>query len=127
MIKRHSVVFQASIYISTMSVSLVVLVVIFHTATDLVRLDLFTQEEVRSTIWERVEIEDEYKGLVIGKRRAILREISGQTGANLTIRDGEIYIIRGNEEQRKLAKVRIGTIVVSKYYNRASDRVREKN
>ena len=79
-------------------------------------LNLFTQEDVRSTTLERVEIEDEYKGYVIGKRRAILREISGQTGANLIIKDGEINITRGNEEQRKLAKVHIGTIVVSKYY-----------
>ena len=71
---------------------------------------------MQSTIWERVEIEHEYKGYVIGKRQANLREISGQTGAKLIVKDGEIYIILGNKEQRKLAKVHIGTIVVSQYY-----------
>ena len=71
---------------------------------------------MHSTIWERVEIEEEYKGYVIGKRQGNLREIIGQTGAKLIVSDGEVYIIRGNEEQRKLAKVHIGTIVVSQYY-----------
>lgn len=79
------------------------------------RFNFFIQEKVQSTIWERVEIEDEYKGLVIGKRQSTLREISGQTGAHIILNDGEIYIIRGNKEQRKLAKVHIGTIVVSQY------------
>ena len=80
------------------------------------RFNFFTQEEVQSTIWERVEIEDEYKGYVIGKRQANLRKISGQTGAKFNVNDGEVYIIRGNKEQRKLAKVHIRTVVVSQCY-----------
>ena len=71
---------------------------------------------MQSTIWERVEIKDEYKGYIIGKRQANLREITGQTGAKLIVNNEEVYIIRGNKEQRKLAKVHIGTMVVSQCY-----------
>lgn len=62
--------------------------------------------------WERVDIEDKFKRLVIGKQRAKLREINDQSGAKVISKDGELYIILGTDEQRKLAKMLIGTVVV---------------
>ena len=73
------------------------------------------QKDVQSRMkWERVDIEDKYKRFVIGKQGAKLREISMQTGAKVILKDRrDVYILLGNEEQRKQARVLIGTIVVS--------------
>ena len=75
------------------------------------------QKDVQSTIWERLEIEDKYKGLVLGKGRSKLREISAKTGAKVICKGarGDVYIILGNEEQRTRAKVQIGNVVVGTY------------
>ena len=63
--------------------------------------------------WEElVEIPDRYKGRVIGKHRATLREIENQTGVKRFVKDGEVYIVRGTQQQRRHAKRNIGTIVV---------------
>ena len=71
---------------------------------------------MQSTTWELVEIQDEHKGLVIGKRGARLQEISAQSGANVIRMDGQVYITLGTEDQRKLAKLHIGDIVVGSCY-----------
>lgn len=59
-----------------------------------------------------VEIPAEYKGLIIGKGGANLREISEQTGAEVSRRRGEVYITSGTENQREQAKVNIGIKLV---------------
>lgn len=65
----------------------------------------------------------EYKGLVIGRGGDKLREISTQTGAKviLKVADGEVsaevYIVSGTEEQRQLAKLKIGLIIVGRAVN----------
>lgn len=59
-----------------------------------------------------VEIAAEYKGLIIGKGGANLREISEQTGAEVSRRRGEVYITSGTEHQREQAKVNIGIKLV---------------
>ena len=75
------------------------------------------QEDVQSRmVWERVDIEDEYKRFVIGKQGAKLREISNQSGAKVILKDREVYILLGNEEQRKQARVHIGSIVVGRFF-----------
>ena len=65
-------------------------------------------------MWEHLKIEEKYKGFVIGKGGAKLREIYNQTGAKVICNsdDTELYIIFGSEEQRKLAKVQIGESLV---------------
>ena len=63
-----------------------------------------------------MDIEDEYKSFVIGKQRAKLKEISTKTGAKVILKDGEVHIILGNEEQRKQARVHIGAIVVGIFF-----------
>ena len=65
-------------------------------------------------MWEHLKIEEKYKGFVIGKRGAKLREIYNQTGAKVIYNsdDTELYIILGSEEQRKLAKIQIGESLV---------------
>ena len=67
-------------------------------------------------VWERVDIEDDYKRYVIGKQGAKLREISNQTGTKVILKDKEVYILLGNEEQRKQARLHIGTIVVGRFF-----------
>ena len=73
------------------------------------------QEEVKRGIWELVEIPDEYKGIIIGKGGANLREISEQTGAEVSRRRGEVYITNGTEHQREQAKVNIGIKLVRSF------------
>ena len=63
-------------------------------------------------VYERVDTEDKYKSIVIGKQGSKLREISTQTGAKVILKDAEVYIPLGNEEQRKQARVHIGNLVV---------------
>ena len=70
---------------------------------------------LQSTFWERLEIEDKYKGLVVGKGRSKLKEISAKTGAKVICKDADVYIIQGNVEQRTRAKVQIGNVVVGTY------------
>ena len=78
-------------------------------------MECFSKEEIKRGTWELVEIPDEYKGMIIGKGGAILREISKQTGAEVTRRrGGEVYIISGTEQQREQAKVNIGIRLVGK-------------
>ena len=67
-------------------------------------------------VWERVDIEDDYKRYVIGKQGAKLREISIQTGTKVILKDREVYILLGNEEQRKQARLHIATIVVGRFF-----------
>ena len=61
-----------------------------------------------------MDIPAKYKGLIIGKGGANLREISNQTGAEVTRESGEVYIIYGTEQQREQAKVNIGIKVVGR-------------
>lgn len=68
-------------------------------------------EELENKWEELVEIPDRYKGRVIGKQRATLHEIENQTGVKLFVKDGEVYIVRGTQQQRRHAKRNIGTIV----------------
>ena len=62
-----------------------------------------------------MEIPDEYKGLVIGKKGSNLKRISSQTGAKVIRKDREVYIVSGTEEQRQKAKVHIKIAIVSNY------------
>lgn len=62
-----------------------------------------------------MEIPVEYKGIIIGKGGATLREISEQTGA-VSRRKGEVYIISGTEHQREQAKVNIGIRLVRRSF-----------
>lgn len=63
-----------------------------------------------------MEIPVEYKGIIIGKGGATLREISEQTGAEVSRRKGEVYIISGTEHQREQAKVNIGIRLVRRSF-----------
>ena len=63
---------------------------------------------------ELVEVPREYKGLVLGKRGRTLKNISTQTGAKVILRDEEVYIVSGTEEQRQQATLHIKTIIVSR-------------
>ena len=79
-------------------------------ATPLCKLKLLpfsSQEEIKINTWEEVEIPDEYKGLIIGKRGANLRVISKETGAEVTRKGGEVYVTKGTEQQRDKAKLYI--------------------
>ncbi|KAL9975391.1 hypothetical protein ACROYT_G012548 [Oculina patagonica] len=71
------------------------------------KLILEKVEEIKRGTWELVDIPDGYKGLIIGKGGAKLREISNQTGAEVIRKSGEVYIISGTEHQREKAKVLI--------------------
>lgn len=64
------------------------------------------------TTREKVEIPTEYKGFVIGKYGANLLRISKETGAEVIRERGEVYIIRGNKQQRDQAKLLIERRVV---------------
>ena len=73
------------------------------------------QKDGQGTFWELVEIQDKYKGIVIGKRQARLKEISAQSGATVICKDGDVQIISGTEEERKHARELIGTKVVGPF------------
>lgn len=62
---------------------------------------------------ELVEIAAEYKGLVIGAGGDNLRNISTKTGAKLIRKNGEVYIVSGNRQERQQAKLVIGISIVS--------------
>ena len=72
----------------------------------------FSQQELNNNREELVEIPNTFKGRVIGKYRATLRQIETQTEVKLIVKDGEVYIVRGTQQQRRHAKMNIGTIVV---------------
>ena len=74
------------------------------------------QDSAKRRRRELVKVENQFKGLVIGKTAAKLRHISAQSGARVILdrEDLEIYIISGTEEEREYAKVLIGELVVSK-------------
>ena len=63
---------------------------------------------------ELVDVPSKYKGLVMGKGGDNLRKISTQTGAKVTRKDGEVYIVSGTEDQRQQAKMNINMMIVSK-------------
>jgi len=65
--------------------------------------------------WELVEIPDQFKGLIIGKGGANLREIYKQTGAEVTRNHGEVHIISGTEEQREHVKDIIALKLVGRF------------
>lgn len=69
-------------------------------------------EEVSSG--ELVEIPEQYKGLVFGKKGKNLKDISTHTGAKLVGKDNGVFIVRGTPEQRVQAKVQIKGKIVSK-------------
>ena len=69
-------------------------------------------EEVSSG--ELVEIPEQYKGLVFGKKGKNLKDISTHTGAKLVGKDNGVFIVTGTPEQRVQAKVRIKEKIVSK-------------
>lgn len=54
----------------------------------------------------------------MGKGGDNLRDISTQTGAKVTRKDGEVYIASGTEQQRQHAKLYISTIIVSSFLHR---------
>ena len=62
-----------------------------------------------------MEIPDEFKGSIIGKGGANLREIHKQTGAEVTRKHGEVYIISGTKEQREHVKEIIALRVVGRF------------
>ena len=76
----------------------------------------FVQDTAKRRRRELVKVENQFKGLVMGKTAAKLQHISAQSGARVILdrEDLEIYIISGTEEEREYAKVLIGKIVVSK-------------
>lgn len=49
---------------------------------------------------------------MIGKWKAKLRELETQTGVKLIVKEREVYIVRGTEQQRRQVKISIGLIVV---------------
>ena len=51
---------------------------------------------------------------MFGKWGKNLREISDSTGAEVIRRNGEVFIIKGTEEQREQARVQIKVKIVSK-------------
>ena len=63
---------------------------------------------------ELVDVPSKYKGLVMGTGGDNLRKISTQTGAKVTRKDGEVYIVSGTEDQRQQAKMNINMMIVSK-------------
>ena len=65
-------------------------------------------------VCEPVDIPDGYKGIIIGKGGANLREISKQTGAEVTRIGGEVHIVNGTEEQREHVKVIVAMKVVGR-------------
>lgn len=60
-----------------------------------------------------MEIAVEYKGLVIGVGGDNLRNISTKTGAKVIRKNGEVYIVSGNKQERQQAKLLIGISIVS--------------
>lgn len=54
----------------------------------------------------------------MGKGGDNLRDISTQTGAKVTRKDGEVYIASGTEQQQQQAKLYISTIIVSSFLHR---------
>lgn len=70
------------------------------------------QEELKDNWDELIEIPDRHKGRVIGKWKTKLRELETETGVRLFVKEREVYIVRGTEQQRRRAKISIGKIVV---------------
>ena len=60
-----------------------------------------------------MKVPGEFKGVVIGKDGANLRQISTKTGAEVTRIEGNICIVSGTDKQREAAKVQIKRMVVS--------------
>lgn len=75
-------------------------------------LDFPSQEEIKLTRWQKVEIPTEYYGLVIGRHEANLLEISKETGAEVTRIRGKVHIIQGTKQQRDHVKLLIKRRVV---------------
>ena len=75
-------------------------------------LDFSSQEEIKLTRWQKVEIPTEYYGLVIGRHGANLLEISKETGAEVTRIRGKVHIIQGTKQQRDHVKLLIKRRVV---------------
>ena len=69
-------------------------------------------EEVSSG--ELMEIPEQYRGFVFGKKGRNLKDISTRTGAKLVGKDNGVFIVRGTAEQRVQAKVQIKEKIVSK-------------
>ena len=82
----------------------------------MIRYVFFIQDSAKREIRELIKVEDQFKGLVIGKKTAKLQHISAQSGAKVILDRGEIYIISGTGEEREYAKVLIGDTVVGKSY-----------
>ena len=61
-----------------------------------------------------MEVPKEYKGLVFGKGGKHLMDISNNTGAKVIRRNGEVFIIKGTEEERERARIEIKVKIVSK-------------
>ena len=75
-------------------------------------LDFSSQEEIKLTRWQKVEIPTEYYGLVIGRHEANLLEISKETGAEVTRIRGKVHIIQGTKQQRDHVELLIKRRVV---------------
>ncbi|PFX13629.1 putative serine/threonine-protein kinase pats1, partial [Stylophora pistillata] len=71
-------------------------------------------EEIEINTSEKVEIPSEYKGLIIGRLGANLRELSKETGAEITRKDWEVYITKGTKKQREHVKLLIGIKIICK-------------
>lgn len=69
------------------------------------------QAELNHNWDELVEIPDRYKGKVIGVGKTNLRKIETQTGVRLSVKEQEIFIVHGTEQQRRHAKMSIGETV----------------
>ena len=75
-------------------------------------LDFSSQEEIKLTRWQKVEIPTEYYGSVIGRHEANLLEISKETGAEVTRIRGKVHIIQGTKQQRDHVELLIKRRVV---------------
>ena len=74
-----------------------------------------SQEEIEINNIEVVEIPSGYTGLIIGRHGANLRELSNETGAEVTRKDGEVRITKGTKKQRMQVKQLIGIRIVSSF------------
>lgn len=77
------------------------------------RLKKQNKEAVES---ELVEVQSDLKGHVIGKGGCNIKEIMAKSGAKISSRDEDSFLIRGDTEQRALAKSLILEKVVSFYW-----------
>ena len=91
-----------------------IVVKLFLCLTD--QLTTASRNKIKRQESELVEVQSDLKGHVIGKGGCNIREIMAKSGAKITSRrDEDSFLIRGDTEQRALAKNLILEKVVSFY------------